>query len=84
MKNKGHEKFLEEMRSIFGDTFDFSKFVYINGRTKGIVICPTHGEFLKLPKKLSLGSGCPYCSGYEMDSLKKPNLYMEKNTIMRM
>lgn len=63
MKNKGHEKFLEEMKSIFGDTYDFSKFIYVNGRTKGIVVCSTHGEFLKLPKKLLLGSGCPYCSG---------------------
>ena len=57
------EKFLERAIVKFGDKFDYSSFIYINAKTKGIIICPIHGEFLKTPEKhISKDSnGCNKC-----------------------
>lgn len=30
---------------VHGDFYDYSKFEYINTRTKGVITCPHHGEF---------------------------------------
>jgi hypothetical protein len=62
-KRKGQESFMEEMEIKFGGSLDFSKFIYKNNHTKGIVICPIHKEFEKTPKHLMRGQGCPICSG---------------------
>ena len=57
------EKFLERAIIKFGNKFDYSSFIYINAKTKGIIICPKHGEFLKTPEKhISKDSnGCNEC-----------------------
>lgn len=44
--------------------YDFSKFKYINARTKGIVICPVHGEFKATPDSLLRGHKCIKCTGH--------------------
>ena len=46
---------------IHGDKYDYSKVVYINNRTKIIIICPIHGEFLQTPDKHLLKRGCHTC-----------------------
>lgn len=56
------ENFLQKMEQLYGNEYDFSKFVYINNETKGIVICHKHGEFNHDPHTLSRGKGCPKCS----------------------
>lgn len=38
-------EFLERIRKVHGDKYDYSKTSYINSRTKILVICPKHGEF---------------------------------------
>lgn len=62
-KNKSNkDEFIEKVNKIHGDNnFDFSKFNYINSYTKGIVICPKHGEFYATPNSLLSGRGCPEC-----------------------
>jgi hypothetical protein len=70
-KRKGQDSFLEEMNMKFDGSLDFSNFVYKNNITKGIVICPIHGEFEKTPKLLIRGQGCPICSGKVKLTLKK-------------
>lgn len=52
--NKAKEKF---------PSYDFSKAIYVNNKTKVIVICPKHGEFSIRPDCLLTGTGCPYCGG---------------------
>lgn len=44
-----------------GNTYGYSKFVYVNNHTKAIYICPQHGDFLKTPIKFWEGQGCPIC-----------------------
>ena len=41
--------------------YDYSKSIYKNLRTKIIIICPIHGEFLQSPKNHKY-SGCPKCN----------------------
>jgi len=43
--------------------YDYSKFIYVNRNTKGIVICPVHGEFWITPANhINSKSGCPLCN----------------------
>lgn len=60
-KKSTKEEFIEKARKIHGDKYDYSKVDYLNGKTKVIIICPEHGEFLQAPEKHLTGQGCPYC-----------------------
>jgi len=53
-------EFIEKI-SLVNKKYNFSKFIYVDNRTRGIVICPIHGEFLVSPNNLCHGSGCPIC-----------------------
>lgn len=49
--------------NIHGNRYDYSKVDYVNMKTKVIIICPIHGEFLQSPDKHIHGKcGCPYCA----------------------
>ncbi len=56
------EEFIQKARKIHGDKFDYSKFIYVNARTNGIIICPIHGEFEQTPDNHLSGSDCSKCS----------------------
>lgn len=44
------------------EKFDYSKFKYVNAKTRGIIICSIHGEFEQSPDKhLNSKHACPYC-----------------------
>lgn len=61
--HKHYENFLEKTKEKFGDKFNYSKFIYVNAKTKGIIICPEHGEFIKTPEKHTdkKSHGCNKC-----------------------
>lgn len=56
-------KYIEKIINKYPN-YDFSKFVYINSKTKSIIICPEHGEFFNNYLNL-IRSGsehvCPKC-----------------------
>ncbi len=54
---------IEDFKNIWGDLYDYSKFEYINAKTKSIVICNkhNHGEFLITPNGHLRNKGCPKC-----------------------
>lgn len=54
-------KFIENARKIHNDKYDYSKFVYVTNKTKGIIICKEHGEFLQSPSN-HMKSDCPSCA----------------------
>lgn len=58
------EDWLPRFEEVHGrGTYDYSKFKYVNNRTKGVVLCKEHGEFLKSPSELyDKRQGCPLCS----------------------
>jgi len=57
------EEFIETANSTHNNTYDYSKFEFINHSTKGIIICPKHGEFEQKPYLHTKGvRGCKACS----------------------
>lgn len=59
---------LTELRLKFPN-LDFSEFNYVNNETKGIVICPEHGEFESSRGTLlhdETKHGCPKCRSIEL------------------
>lgn len=55
--------FIEKVKRVHGDTYDYSKVEYINSDTKVIIICDEHGEFKQRPDRHLSGSGCTKCFG---------------------
>ncbi len=56
------EEFIKKANDVHGDKYDYSKFNYINCKTKGIIICKIHGEFLQHASNHLLGKGCSKCA----------------------
>ena len=56
------DEVIQQFRDKHGDFYDYSKFVYVNNITKGIIICPIHGEFLQASSEHKRGNGCPRCA----------------------
>ena len=59
------EVFKNRAIKIHNNKYDYSRVIYKNYRTKVIIICSQHGEFLQLAKVHLSGSGCMRCSGLE-------------------
>jgi len=55
------EEFVKKSLSKHGNKYDYSKVDYINNRSKVIISCDTHGEFLQVPMDHLRGCGCPRC-----------------------
>lgn len=60
MSNK--QNFIDKANQKYNFKFDYSKFYYINAKTKSIIICPEHGEFEQNPDKhLNSKFACKIC-----------------------
>jgi len=74
--------FIEKAKLIHGETYDYSKVVYVNNKTKVKIICSKHGEFEQTPDSHLGGCGCKRC-GYERiaasPNLKPPQYVNEAN-----
>lgn len=55
------DEFVRRSNIIHCGKYDYSKFVYKNGKTKSIIICPEHGEFSQNGESHLAGQGCPIC-----------------------
>ena len=54
-------------RIVHGDKYDYSKVVYLGNKSKIIIVCPEHGEFLQTPSHhTNRGHGCPKCGKLSM------------------
>ena len=60
-KRKTTEQFIQEAINIHGDRYDYSNVEYVNNRTKVVIACSQHGEFLQTPGDHLNGRGCPVC-----------------------
>lgn len=53
---------IKRIRGVFPSIeYDFSKFHYVNDKTRVTLICPVHGEFDQYTDALYHGYGCPSC-----------------------
>jgi len=63
LKLSNLEDFVHKSKNIHIIKYDYSKFIYLGSKVKGIIICKIHGEFKQSPNKHLKGNGCRKC-GY--------------------
>ena len=63
------DKIIGQFKKVHGNRYDYSKVEYVNNKTKVIIICKEHGEFLQNLNNHRLGMGCSKCA---YDNMKKP------------
>jgi hypothetical protein len=73
MNRINQEEFIKRAILKHGNKFDYSKINYVNSKTKVIIICPTHGEFLQLPSRHIFKNGCPKCKNDKLSNIKTSN-----------
>ena len=67
--------FIEKAIGIHSNYYDYSSSIYVNNKTKIVIICPAHGPFSQRPGDHINGQGCPICGG----TLKmSPNGFIEQ------
>lgn len=62
LKRKNISVFIDQIKNIHGDRYDYSKINYKNCKEKIQLTCNIHGIFFIIPSKLLVGRGCPLCS----------------------
>lgn len=73
---KTFDKFVIDARLIHGDKYDYNNVDYINNRTKIIITCPIHGDFVQKPDNHLDGKGCPSCAERGYSPLEKGTFYV--------
>ncbi len=61
MKRLTKEDFIRKATERHGDLYDYSKVEYTNTRSKVVITCKLHGDFLQAAGHHILGIGCPEC-----------------------
>lgn len=56
------EDFIIKANSVHKNYYNYSKSDYINYKTKLIITCPIHGDFIQTPCHHLRNRGCPNCS----------------------
>ena len=65
------ESFIKRANIIHKNKYDYSKTIYSDSKTKVIIICPIHGQFLQIPSMHLKGEGCLLCSIEKIHNDKK-------------
>jgi len=60
-KLKTRKEVIKDFMLMHFDTYDYSKVVYKNARTKVTIVCKTHGPFEQRSYDHKSGKGCPEC-----------------------
>ena len=62
MKRLTNQQFIDKANQVHYGKYDYSKTIYLNNKTKVIIICPQHGDFLQIPRNhIYLKRGCSIC-----------------------
>ena len=73
MRRLTQEEFIEKVKKVHGDKYDYSKSVYKNKREKLIITCPIHGDFKQIAGNHMNGQGCPKCGKIFASNYRKNN-----------
>lgn len=61
-QKKTNKEFIEELRSVYGDSMDYSLVRYVNSKTNVVCVCKKHNEpVIRRPLNLLKGWGCSLC-----------------------
>jgi len=55
------QKFIKKSNKIHNKKYLYHKFIYIDNKTKGIIVCKKHGDFKQTSNLHLSGSGCKKC-----------------------
>jgi hypothetical protein len=77
--NKTTNDFINDVKLVHGDKYDYSKTVYETSKIKIDIICYKHGLFKQTPNMHLKGQGCPICK--ESKGEKKVREFLFKNKI---
>jgi len=73
------EQFIEEVREIHGNTYDYGLVKYMGDSTKIEIICKEHGSFWQTPNTHLKGCGCQKCAN---SNISKPEIdWLDKQNI---
>ena len=67
------KRFISKSIEKHGDKYDYSLVDYVKAKSKVIIICKLHGEFLQTPDSHARGSGCNNCKGNRISLSKTSN-----------
>lgn len=59
------DEYINRFKQKNDERYDYSKFEYIDAKTKSVFICKIHGEFKQLPYSHLAGHHCPKCTDHE-------------------
>ena len=59
------EDFVNKSNKLHKNKYDYNLVKYNNNKTKVIIICPKHGDFIQSPNSHLSGKGCPKCYGFK-------------------
>ena len=80
-KKLTQEEFIEKVKKVHGNKYDYSKAIYTNSLIQTKIVCFKHGSFLQLPKVHFRGGGCPKCKG---ENTSKRFTNNEKDVLRKM
>jgi hypothetical protein len=61
-KQRTTQDFIEIVRQVHGDKYDYTKSIYTKKDNKLIITCSAHGDFLQGANNHMRGHGCPKCA----------------------
>jgi hypothetical protein len=62
-----NQQFIDKLKAIYGETYDYSAVKYMNNHVKVDIICKKHGAFKQRPDHLYTGIGCQKCSAEKVE-----------------
>lgn len=65
--------FIKQSNILHNNKYNYNKSVYINDKTKLMIECPLHGEFLQSPGKHLSNRGCKKCANIATSNYQKEN-----------
>lgn len=79
-RRKKQEDFIEQLKRVHGDKYDYSKTVYTTSHDYITVTCPKHGDFKICANNHLNGQGCPLCGNEKKGAYRKytTNIFIEK------
>jgi hypothetical protein len=68
------QEFLLKANLVHGVNYTYNKFTYTSAKTKGIITCITHGDFLQSPNNHLRGKKCPQCALIQRRGVRRNTL----------
>ena len=73
------ENFVKKANVKHNSKYDYSKFIYIDSKTKGEIICPEHGSFWQTPQSHVRGNACPLCANKKRGGKSSIDQFVKKS-----